>query len=162
MGSDYGPDAFVEMIRVIAAGGTAGASRGMSQVATLPDPMAYFVDALYRTDHPSVSISDADVRAQSVRILTNGMLAGDIPASDKAYLEQFVAARTGLAPAEAETRVDAVLAQTKTAEAKTRKAVDEARKAAMYLSIFTALSMLIGAFIAGVATALGGQQRDAF
>jgi hypothetical protein len=32
----------------------------------------------------------------------------------------------------------------------------------MYLSIFTALSMLVGAFIACVAAALGGQQRDVY
>jgi hypothetical protein len=35
-----------------------------------------------------------------------------------------------------------------------------ARKAGAYLSIFTALSMLVSAFIACVAVALGGQQRD--
>jgi hypothetical protein len=128
--------------------------------ATLADPMAYFVDGLYRTDHPSANISDADVRAQSSRILVNGMLAGDVPVSDKAYLAQLVAARTGVSPADAEKRVDAVIAQTKAAEAKARQAADAARKAGLYLSIFTALSMLVGAFIACVAAALGGQQRD--
>ena len=37
---------------------------------------------------------------------------------------------------------------------------DAARKAGAYAAIFTALSMLIGAFIACAAAALGGQQRD--
>jgi uncharacterized protein YjbJ (UPF0337 family) len=37
-----------------------------------------------------------------------------------------------------------------------------ARKAGSYLSIFTAVSMLVGAFIACVAAALGGQQRDEY
>lgn len=37
---------------------------------------------------------------------------------------------------------------------------DAARKAAASFSIFTALSMLVGAFIACVAAALGGQRRD--
>lgn len=41
-----------------------------------------------------------------------------------------------------------------------REAADAARKAAAAFSFFTALSMLIGAFIACVAAALGGQQRD--
>jgi hypothetical protein len=39
-------------------------------------------------------------------------------------------------------------------------AADAARKAAAALSIFTGLSMLVGAFIACIAAALGGQQRD--
>ena len=37
---------------------------------------------------------------------------------------------------------------------------DAARKSASAASIFTALSMLIGAFIASVAAALGGRERD--
>jgi hypothetical protein len=146
----------------MAAGSASGARQGVTQATTrsgttLADPMAYFVDGLYRTDHPGANISDADVRAQSSRILVNGMLAGDV---HKAYLAQLVAARTGVSPADAEKRVDAVIAQTKAAEAKARQAADAARKAGMYLSIFTALSMLVGAFIACVAAALGGQQRD--
>jgi len=38
--------------------------------------------------------------------------------------------------------------------------VEAARKAAAAVSIFTALSMVVGAFIASVAAALGGHQRD--
>ena len=128
--------------------------------ANLADPMAYFVDGLYRADHSSANISDADVRAQGSRILVNGMLAGDVPVSDKAHLAQLVSARTEVSSADAEKRVDAVIAQTKAAEAKARQVADAAQKAAMYLSIFTALSMLVGAFIACVAATLGGQQRD--
>jgi hypothetical protein len=77
-----------------------------------------------------------------------------------ALVTQAYPARTGVSPADAEKRVDAVIGQTKAAEAKARQAADAARKAGMYLSIFTALSMLVGAFIACVAAALGGQQRD--
>jgi hypothetical protein len=40
------------------------------------------------------------------------------------------------------------------------QAADVARKAAAAVSIFTALSMVVGAFIASVAAALGGTQRD--
>jgi hypothetical protein len=155
------------MVAGVASDTTAGASQGVTRAATrsgetLADPTAYFVDSLYRTDHPNPNISDGDVRAQSSRILLNGMLNGDVPAPDKAYLAQLVAARTGLSPADAEKRVDAVITQEKAAEAKARQAADAARKAGMYLSIFTALSMLVGAFIACVAAALGGQQRDEY
>jgi hypothetical protein len=48
----------------------------------------------------------------------------------------------------------------KAAETKAQQTADSARKAASAVSIFTALSMLTGAFIACAAAALGGQQRD--
>ena len=155
------------MVAGAASGATVGASQGLTQTATrsgeiLADPTAYFVDSLYRTDHPGTAISDGDVRPQSSRILLNGMLNGDVPAPDKAYLAVLVSARTGLSPADAEKRVDAVLTQAKAAEVKARQTADAARKAGSYLSIFTALSMLVGAFIACVAAALGGQERDEY
>jgi hypothetical protein len=151
----------------MASGAAAGASQGVVGSATqsggtMTDPTAYFVDSLYRSDHPSANASDGDVRAQSSRILLNGLRNGDVPAPDKTYLGQLVAARTGLSQADAEKRVDAVIAQVKAAEVKARQTADAARKAGAYLSIFTALSMLVGAFIACVAAALGGQQRDEY
>lgn len=151
----------------VASGAAAGASQGVAGSATqsggsIADPTAYFVDSLYRTDHPGANASDGDVRAQSSRILLNGLRIGDVPAPDKTYLVLLVAARTGLSQADAAKRVDEVIAQVKAAEVKARQAADAARKAGAYLSIFTALSMLVGAFIACVAAALGGQQRDEY
>lgn len=43
-----------------------------------------------------------------------------------------------------------------------KQAANVARKAASSFAIYTFFSMLIGAFIAGVAAAIGGRQRDAF
>ena len=60
----------------------------------------------------------------------------------------------------AQTRVDAVVAREQQAVIDAKHAADKARKAAAALAIFTALSMLIGALIASVAAALGGQLRD--
>jgi hypothetical protein len=85
---------------------------------------------------------------------------GDVPPGDKTYLAQLVSARTGLSQADAEKRVNDVIAKAKAAEMKARQIADAARKAGAYLSIFTAVSMLIGAFIAAAATALGGRHRD--
>ena len=130
--------------------------------ATIGDPTAYFVDSLYRTDRPSATVSDMDVRGQSTRILLNGLTNGDIAAPDRIWLAQLVSARTGLSPADAEKRVDGVIAQEKAVEAKVRQAADATRKAGSYLSIFTGLSMVIGAFIACVSAALGGRQRDEY
>ena len=153
------------MASSVAAGAATGASQGMIQAAAASnsapaDPVGYFVDSLYRTDKPNANISGGDVRAQSTRILLNGMRNGDVPASDKTYLTQLVAARTGLPQADAERRVNEVISQEKAAELKVREAADAARKAGAYVSIFSGLSMLIGAFIACAAAALGGQQRD--
>jgi hypothetical protein len=149
------------------AGVASGAAPGASQVATrsggnLAEPTAYFVDSLYRSDHPSANAADQDVRTQTTRILLYGMWNGDVPAPDKTYLAQLVSAHTGLSQADAVKRVDDVIAQEKAAEMNARQAADSARKAGAYLSIFTALSMLVGAFIACVAAALGGQQRDEY
>ena len=131
---------------------------GMAAGEMQSDPSAYFVDRLYRADHPTVP--DQDNRAETGRIILNSLKNGDLPAADRTYLAQMVAGRTGLSQAEAEQRVDSVVAQAKDVGVKAQAAVDAARKGAAKLAIFTAISMLIGAFIAAAAAALGGRDRD--
>jgi hypothetical protein len=137
-----------------------GAAEDTSRGATQANPSAYYVDSLFRSDHPNANATDQDVRAETTRILATGIRNGDVPAGDKTYLAQLVSAHTGLSQADAANRVDAVIAKVKAAETKARQIADAARKAAAYLSIFTAISMLIGAFIAAAAAALGGRHRD--
>ena len=136
------------------------AAEGASQGAVQANPSAYYIDTLFRSDHPNANTTGQDSRAEATRILVTGIKNGDVPAGDKTYLAQLVSARTGLSQADAEKRVDDVIAKAKAAEVKARQIADAARKAAAYLSIFTAVSMLIGAFIAAAAAALGGQHRD--
>jgi hypothetical protein len=83
-----------------------------------------------------------------------------VSAQDRAYLGKLAAARTGISETDAQKRIDDIIAAEKTAELKARQAADAARKAAATTSIFLALSMLIGAFIAAASAALGGQLRD--
>jgi hypothetical protein len=71
-----------------------------------------------------------------------------------------IAARTGLSPDDAQNRVDDLVAQVKAADLKAREAADAARKAAATAATLTALSMVIGAFIACAAAAIGGHERD--
>jgi hypothetical protein len=107
-------------------------------------------------DHPNAT--DQDVRAEATRILAIGIRNSNLPTADRTYLAQLVAARTGLSQANAEKRVEEVIAKEK-ADA------DAARKAGAYLSIFTAVSMLIGAFIAALRPRLGvvtGTRTGAF
>ena len=72
----------------------------------------------------------------------------------------MVAARTGTTEPEAQKRVDDVIVTEKVTEAHVRPAADTARRAASAFSIFAAIAMLVGAFIARAAASLGGQQRD--
>jgi hypothetical protein len=130
------------------AGSITSANEGMSAAS----PATYYVDSLFRADHPN-SAMDQTVRTEATAIWLTGMRHGTVPDTDKIYLARLTVARTGLSEADARKRVDDVIAKAK-ADA------DAARKAGAYVSIFTGLSMLIGAFIAAAAAALGGQHRD--
>jgi hypothetical protein len=120
---------------------------------------AYDVDSLFRSTHPD-DPSAAQARAETTTILATSAIAGGVSPNDRDYLVQLVAARTGIDAAAAQTRVDAVVTREQQAVIDAKQAADKARKAAAALAIFTALSMLIGALIASVAAALGGQLRD--
>ena len=87
-------------------------------------------------------------------------MTGDLPDADRTYLAQQVAQGTGVAPDEAQKRVNDLWSDAQAAEVKAKAAADKAREAAAETAIYTALSMLVGAFIASVAAALGGRLRD--
>lgn len=136
-----------------------GAAQGAGIAATSPVD-AYRVDTLFRTTQPDATPATPELRSEAAHILANGVAAGAVPPADRAYLAQLVASHTGLAQADAEKRVDDVIAQAKAADVKIRDAASAARKSTAAASIFAALSMLVGAFIASAAAAFGGQQRD--
>jgi len=139
-----------------------GAARSAGQAATqsASGASAYDVDSLFRSDRPDPAADPQSGNAQAARILASGIATGDVPAADRGYLVQMVTTRTGLSQPDAQKRVDDVIAREKAAVIKTRQAADAARKAASEFAIFTALAMLIGAFIASAAAAYGGSLRD--
>jgi hypothetical protein len=137
-----------------------GAAQGAVNAAPHTTVIGYDVDVLFRSTQPDPNASATDVRAETTRILAKGLTTGDLSAADRAYLAQMIAARTGIAQPDAQRRVDDVVAQLNAAEMKARQAADSARKAAATASMLAALSMLIGAFIACAAAALGGRERD--
>ena len=93
-------------------------------------------------------------RAEVLRLWTADFHSDrDLTASDRAYVTQIVAAHTGLSQADAEKRVNTVVAEAKTA-------ADEARKAAAHLSFWLTAAMLFGAFAASLTAAEGGALRD--
>lgn len=148
-----------------AASGAATATAAASGNAEASDATGYFVDSLFRPADPARlgapgAEGNAEATAQAARILVASAAAGNISDEDKTYLAQLVAARTGLSEADARTRVDAVLAKAEEAKVKAQEAADAARKAGATFALLGALSLVVGAFIASVAAALGGSQRD--
>lgn len=141
----------------VASAAAQGAAANSAQSAASVRP--YDVDMLFRSARLDAE-SSSDARAETTRIVATGLTTGGIPDADRSYLAELVAARTGISQVDAQKRVDDLIAQSKAAEARARQAVDAARKTSAAASIFTALSMLIGAFIACASAALGGQQRD--
>jgi hypothetical protein len=148
----------------VVGGGVHAASTvagGAAQAAT-SGASSYAVDGLFRPDHIDNAVSTQDAASQASRILANGIRNGDVPAADRSYLAQLVAAETRISQADAEKRVNETIASAKDAETKARETADAARKATANFAIFTALSLLIGAFVASAAAAFGGNVRDEY
>jgi hypothetical protein len=148
----------------VVSGGVRAASTaaGGAAQAAMSGGSSYAVDSLFRPDHIDAGVSAQDAAAQTTRIIANGVRNGDVPDSDRTYLAQLVAAKAGISQADAQKRVDDAIATAKTAETKARQAAEAARKATATFAIFTALSLLIGAFVASAAAAYGGNVRDEY
>lgn len=114
------------------------------------------------TGTPSPSSGSNDARGETMRILINGITTGGVPETDKVYLAQLISSNTGISMEEATRRVNDAIGQIAAAETKLREAADAARETASTVSIFGFLSLLIGAFIASAAAALGGHHRDEY
>jgi hypothetical protein len=123
---------------------------------------AYDLDALFRSDRSETNAPASESRAEALRILAHGAASGDVPQADRTYLARQVAARTGISQDDAAKRVDDAIGRAKALAAEAKQAADTARKSGSALAFFTALSMVIGAFIASIAAALGGSQRDEY
>jgi hypothetical protein len=116
-------------------------------------PNNYFVDMLFRTDHPAATRTDQPLRSEATLILANGLRHPDMAKQDQAYLINLVAAVTGLNQTDAERRVT----ETITDE---RETADAARKAIAHSLYWLFAALLIGAFCASYAATIGGRQRD--
>jgi hypothetical protein len=144
----------------LANSATSGASQGAAQSATSGGVSGYYIDQLFRSNNAQAT--GQDPRPEVERILAMGVRNGSIPDSDKTYLAQLVAARTGISQDDARKRVDTLIKDEQAAEQKAKEAADQARKATASLSFYVFFSMLIGAFIASAAAALGGRSRDLY
>lgn len=133
----------------LAAAAPQAAAQSVTDIAT---------DKLFRRDTPATPAGAATgrdpARAEISRLLvTSFRNTDDVNAADRSYVARVVASRTGLPQAEAEKRVNDVIAETK-------QAIDNARKAATSFALWMTAAMLFGAFAASLAAVEGGQLRD--
>jgi hypothetical protein len=164
-----------------AAAGTAASTHSDGVAASTTGATEYFVDLLFRpkagtaaagqapatgqSDSATVGAAaagarpalDPDTRAVVTRILVRSVAQGRLDDDDRAYLAQVVAARTGLAPDEAERRVTDVEGK---ARESVKEAAEKAAKAGAYFSFWTFMSLLFGGAAATLGGMLGGQLRD--
>lgn len=113
----------------------------------------YFVDMLFRTEHPATTRIDQPLRGEAGLILANSLRHPEMSKDDQSYLATLVSAVTGLNREEAERRVFETIAAD-------RYAADTARKAIAHSLYWLFVAFLIGAFCASFAATIGGRQRD--
>jgi hypothetical protein len=141
--------------------GTAAATVTTAAAATAEDsmdPNAYFIDTLFRSERPVDAVT---AREEAGRIFARAALGdGAVSEEDRTYLANVVAANTGLAPAEAQTRVDQVIANVEAARQEAIEAARIARNTAIISAFLLAASLLVSAIGAFWAAQKGGNHRD--
>lgn len=134
-----------------------------SSVAPNADPIGYSVDNLLRGDGSTSADNGGTMetsRQEVSRILSAAAANGSLSTDDRTYLVRVVAARTGLAQADAGKRVDAISEQMKAEADKAREATETARKAGIILAFLTAAAMVLGVAAAWWGAGMGGRHRD--
>jgi hypothetical protein len=122
--------------------------------ASAAEPMlSYELDRLFRPARRSQNAETAMERAEAGRILLTSSSHSGVATEDRAWLIQLVSGVTGLAGADAERRVDNVIASAKTAIARSRRS-------AIIAAFSIAASILLGAVVAWFAAIEGGRHRD--
>ncbi|MDE2061192.1 MAG: hypothetical protein KGJ00_02175 [Bradyrhizobium sp.] len=118
-----------------------------------PAVLSYEIDHLLRAPRRLPSAELEPVRAEAGRILLTSSSHSGVSADDRAYLVQMVTAVTGLSGADAERRVDTIIANAK-------RAISHARASAIILAFSVAASLLLGAIAAWAGAEAGGRHRD--
>jgi hypothetical protein len=122
--------------------------------ASAAEPLlSYELDRLYRAARRPPNVDLSSERAEAGRIPLTSSGHDGMSADDRAYLIQQVSSATGLSPAEAERRVDNVIANSKTA-------LTRSRRSTIILAFSLATALLLGAVAAWAAACVGGRHRD--
>lgn len=115
--------------------------------------LSYELDRLFRSARRAPNVDMSGERAEAGRILLTASGHDGMIADDRAYLVQQVGATTGLAVADAERRVDSVIANSAAAIARSRHST-------VILAFSIATALLLGAVAAWAAACAGGRHRD--
>ncbi|RTE92358.1 MULTISPECIES: hypothetical protein [Bradyrhizobium] len=115
--------------------------------------LSYELDKLFRAPRRAPNIDLREARAEAGRILMTSSSHSGVSTDDRAYLVQQVAGLTGLAAPDAERRVDALIADSRTA-------INRARRNSIIVAFSVAAATLIGAAVAWAAAVAGGRHRD--
>lgn len=148
-----------------AVGQTAGATASaigstISQAADALDPNDLLIDRTLR-GAPGTPAADEATRGEVGRILLSATLSEEgMSEADRQYLVSVAAQRAGIAPEEAQRRIDEVVARAGQLEQQARDAADHARRSAMFAAFLAAASLLVGAAAAYFSATLGGNHRD--
>ena len=129
-------------------------ARSSAGNATAAEPLlSYELDKLFRAPRRAPNIDLREARAEAGRILLTTTSHSGVSSDDHAYLVQQTAGLTGLGAPDAETRVNAVLGESRTA-------INRARRSSIILAFSIAAATLIGAVVAWAAAVAGGHHRD--
>lgn len=115
--------------------------------------LSYELDKLFRAPRRPPNTDLREARAEAGRILMTSSSHSGVTTDDRAYLVQQVTALTGLAAPDSERRVDALIAESRTA-------INRARRNSIIVAFSVAAATLIGAAVAWAAAVAGGRHRD--
>src|SRR2546421_6064710 len=131
-----------------------GSSSATATNASAAEPLlSYELDRLFRAARRPQNADLGSERAEAGRILMTSASHSGVSGDDRTYLVQQVAATTGLSPGEAERRVDAVIADSKTT-------INRSRHITVIVAFSLAAATLLGAVTAWAAAVIGGRRRD--
>lgn len=126
---------------------------GASNTSAAEPLLSYELDKLFRSPRRAPNADLREARAEAGRILMTSSSHSGVSTDDRNYLVQQVAAVTGLAGPDAERRVDALIADSRTA-------INRARRNSIIVAFSVAAATLIGAAVAWAAAVAGGRHRD--
>jgi hypothetical protein len=148
---------------VIAVAGASAASRavapstgpaGAASSVAAESIIASELDELFRTDR---KLNDADFtyrRAEAGRILLKSSSHARVSNEDRDYLSVLTASMTGLAPADADARVNRVIAESK-------DEIHKGRVAAVLQAFMIGAALMLGLAVSWFAAEEGGREREA-